>query len=117
MSTRSQDSAALRVHADVPPPVLRFGTFAFDTKKLELTRKGSAVRLQAQPARLLRLLLLHAGDLVPRDTICKTLWDDGINVDFDVAVNRCIRQIRAALDDQIDAPRFIKTIPRLGYSF
>lgn len=117
MSTNPQNGAAVRLPAGVPSPVLRFGVFAFDTTKLELTRNGSAIRLQAQPARLLRLLLLHAGDLVARDTMFKTLWDDGTNVDFEIAVNRCIRQIRAVLDDQIDAPRFIKTIPRLGYSF
>jgi TolB-like protein/Tfp pilus assembly protein PilF len=38
-------------------------------------------------------------------------------VDFELGVNRCIRQLRAALLDDGDTPRYIETIPRRGYRF
>jgi TolB-like protein len=99
------------------PAVLRFGAFRFHRETLELTRQGAAVRLQTQPARLLRLLVSKAGELVTREAIRESLWHDGTTVDFEVGVNRSIRQLRAALGDDIAAPRYIKTIPRLGYCF
>jgi DNA-binding winged helix-turn-helix (wHTH) protein len=38
-------------------------------------------------------------------------------VDFEQGLNFCIRQIREALGDTADAPRFIETLPRRGYRF
>ncbi len=37
--------------------------------------------------------------------------------DFEMGVNRCIRQLRTALMDDAIAPRYIKTASQLGYSF
>src|ERR1700734_17562 len=95
--------------------VFRFGVFQFHPGTLALTRQGSTIRLQTQPARLLTLLLSCAGELVTRETIRESLWLDGTTVDFETGVNRCVRQLRAALGDDTGAPRYIKTIPRLGY--
>ena len=97
--------------------VVRFGVFQFHAGTLELTREGIGIRLQSQPARLLRLLLLKAGELVTREAIQESLWPDGTNVDFEVGVNRCVRQLRQALGDDSGRPRYIKTVPRLGYCF
>lgn len=98
-------------------PVFRFGVFQFHAATLELARHGARIPLQNQPARLLLLLLTNAGELVTREAIQESLWSDGTNVDFEVGVNRCVRQLRAALGDTSDAPRYIRTIPRIGYSF
>jgi TolB-like protein/Tfp pilus assembly protein PilF len=97
--------------------VYRFGVFQFHPGKLEMDRQGVVIRLQTQPARLLGLLLANSGELLTRDAIRQALWQDGTNVDFEVGVNRCIRQLRAALEDDVVSPRYIKTIPRLGYCF
>jgi len=97
--------------------VFRFGVFRFHGGTLELARQGVAIRLQTQPARLLAVLLSRAGELVTREAIREALWHDGTNVDFEQGVNRCVRQLRAALGDDTGAPRYIKTIPRLGYCF
>lgn len=99
------------------PSFFRFGVFEFHAGRLDLTRQGIPVRLQMQPARLLRLLLGRANELVTREEIQQSLWPDGTMVDFDMAVNRCIRQLREVLGDDSDAPRYIRTIPRLGYCF
>ncbi len=73
--------------------------------------------MQPQPARLLSLLLANAGNLVTREVIRELLWKDGIIVDFETGVNRCIRQLRTALNDDAIAPLYIKTVPRIGYCF
>ncbi len=54
---------------------------------------------------------------VRREDIQKELWPDDTFVDFDTGINSCVRQIRTALGDDAEKPRFIETIPKKGYRF
>ena len=97
--------------------VYRFGVFLFEVARLELSRAGRPVRLQPQPARVLALLLARAGRLVTRDELRHEVWSDDTFVDFDRGLNFCIAQIRAALSDDAGTPRYIRTVPKMGYEF
>jgi DNA-binding winged helix-turn-helix (wHTH) protein/TolB-like protein len=97
--------------------VITFGMFEFDPDSGVLTRGSRPVRLQPQPARVLAILVAHAGDVVARDTLRQQVWADGTFVDFERGLNFCIAQIRSALGDSADSPRFIETLPRRGYRF
>lgn len=104
---------------DDPPrshPRVRFDDFEFDCQSRELRFRGESVPLQPQPSRLLTLLVESPGRLITREEIRQCLWPDS-KVEFDANINFCIKQIRAALGDQPDAPLYIKTIPRRGYRF
>jgi len=94
----------------------RFGVFAFDERTATLTRSDRPVALEPQPARALALLLSRAGYLVRRDELSAHLWGD-THVDVDRGLAYCIGQLRAALGDSADNPRFIQTLPRRGFSF
>ncbi len=94
-----------------------FGVFVFDPASGALMREGSPVRLQPQPARVLAILVSRAGEVVSREELRQLIWNDGTFVDFERGLNFCIAQIRAALRDSADSPRFIETIPRRGYRF
>lgn len=96
---------------------IRFANFDFDPPSRELRREGVAVHLQAQPAQVLALLLEHASEVVTRETFHHALWGADTFVDFDRGLNFCIAQIRAALDDSAESPRFIRTLPKRGYQF
>lgn len=98
-------------------PVLQFGPFRFHVETAELSRRGVKLRLQPQPARMLELLLSRPGQLVTRESIQQELWGDGTLVDYELGVNRCVRQLRSALGDDSEVPRYIRTVPRLGYCF
>ena len=95
----------------------RFGVFTFDVDTLELSRNGRPIRLQPQPARVLATLLAHAGRAVTREELRAAVWRDDTFVDFDRGLNFCVAQIRAAIGDDADAPRFIRTLPKRGYEF
>jgi DNA-binding winged helix-turn-helix (wHTH) protein len=58
---------------DPAPPVRHvcFGVFDVDLQTGELRRKGIRIRLQEQPFQILRMLLEHRGEVVPRDDIEK----------------------------------------------
>src|ERR1700692_2592855 len=66
---------------------------------------------------VLELLLENAGVLVTREQIQRRVWGDQTFVDFDRNLNVCMAQIRAALNDDADSPRFVQTVPRRGYRF
>ena len=96
---------------------LRFDDFTLDPETGELRKAGKLVKLKPQPAEVLALLAAGAGNVVTREEIRKSLWPDDTYVDFDLGINSCIRQIRQALDDDAEAPRFVQTVPRKGYRF
>jgi DNA-binding winged helix-turn-helix (wHTH) protein/tetratricopeptide (TPR) repeat protein len=96
--------------------VLRFDVFELDTAAGELRRHGDRVKLPPQPFRVLELLVRRGGEVVTRADIRERIWSDSF-VDFEQGLNFCIRQIREALGDTADAPRFIETLPRRGYRF
>lgn len=96
---------------------LRFGIFEFDSASLLLRRGGVHVRLQAQPAQVLRLLLENAGQVVTRVELKEAVWGSDTFVDFDKGLNFCIAQIRSALGESAESPIYIKTVPKLGYQF
>jgi TolB-like protein/DNA-binding winged helix-turn-helix (wHTH) protein len=99
------------------PPRIRFERFEFDPASGELLRNNGRVRLQRQPARLLELLLAHAGRVVTREEIREALWGDEVHVDFERSLNFCVGKLRAALEDDASAPRFVETVPTRGYRF
>ena len=63
------------------------------------------------------LLVRRAGEVVTRQEIREHVWTGDTFVDFEQGLNFCIRQVREALGDTADAPRFIETLPRRGYRF
>jgi DNA-binding winged helix-turn-helix (wHTH) protein/Tol biopolymer transport system component len=94
---------------------LRFGPFELDVRSGELRRNGTTVRLQPQPLKVLLLLAGRPGDVVTREEIQSEIWPAGTFVDFEQSLNFCVRQIRAALRDDANAPRYVETLPRRGY--
>lgn len=96
---------------------IRFKTFELNLKSRELRRNGVRLKLQGQPMEVLAMLLEHAGDVVTREQLRRRLWLDDTFVDFEHGLNSAIRRLREALGDRAEDPRFIETLPRLGYRF
>jgi DNA-binding winged helix-turn-helix (wHTH) protein len=99
------------------PSRVRFGLFQFDPATGELSREGTPIRLQPQPARVLALLLERPGELVSREDLRRHVWGNETFVDFERGLNFCIAQIRSALGDSADSPRYVETVPKRGYRF
>ena len=97
--------------------LLRFGVFELNLDTEELRKSDTVVKLPPQPFKLLVLLASHAGQVVSRDKIQEQLWGEETYVDFEHGVNKCIKQIRAVLNDKADRPVYIETVPRHGYRF
>jgi TolB-like protein len=100
-----------------PARSLRFATFEFDVRSRELREGARRIRLQEQPFEILRTMLERPGDVVTRDEFRRRLWPDGTFVDFEHSLNAAVKRLRAALGDAAANPRFVETLPRLGYRF
>ncbi|HEX4497392.1 MAG TPA: winged helix-turn-helix domain-containing protein [Thermoanaerobaculia bacterium] len=96
---------------------LVFDDFELRLDSWELLRSGVPVKLQQQPARVLALLAQRAGVAVSREEIRRAVWGEESHLDFDLALNYCVRQIRRALEDSAENPRYLATLPRIGYRF
>jgi DNA-binding winged helix-turn-helix (wHTH) protein/Tol biopolymer transport system component len=97
--------------------VVRFGLFELDLKAGQLSRNGTKLRLPQQPLQLLAMLLERPGEILTRDELRQRLWPSDVFVDFDHGLNKSIQKLRDALGDSATAPRYIETIPRVGYRF
>src|SRR5215831_6941126 len=97
--------------------IVRFGTFEMDLHGRELRRRGLKVRLQEQPFQVLAALVAHAGELVNREQLRRSVWPEDTFVEFDHALNTAVKKIRFALGDDANIPRYVETVPRRGYRF
>jgi TolB-like protein/DNA-binding winged helix-turn-helix (wHTH) protein len=96
---------------------IRFGLFELDLRTRQLTRNGAKIRLHQQPIQVLSLLLERPGEIVTREELRRRLWPSDVFVDFDHGLNKSIQKLRDALGDSAGSPRYIETIPRIGYRF
>lgn len=95
---------------------LQFDGWTVNRVSGEITRNGRAARLPQQPLRILIELFDRAGEIVTREQLVKVLWPQGV-VDFDNGLNVAMRKLRVALDDVGDTPKYIETLPKVGYRF
>jgi Tol biopolymer transport system component/DNA-binding winged helix-turn-helix (wHTH) protein len=96
---------------------VRFGIFDADFRTQELRKEGVRVKLPQQSFQILQKLLEQPGELVTRDQLRQALWPGDTFVDFDHGLNNSIKRIRDAIGDSAETPRYIETLPRLGYRF
>jgi DNA-binding winged helix-turn-helix (wHTH) protein/TolB-like protein len=95
----------------------KFGTFEFETDSGELRKNGRVIGLEPQPAKALVLLVTRAGEVVSRDELREAVWGSETHVDFDRGIAYCVSQVRTALGDSGENPRFVQTVPKQGFKF
>lgn len=92
-----------------------FPSFRLDTLHEGLWRGSETVPLRRKLLALLHYLVEHPGRLVTREELFAAVWPDTHVSEGVLTV--CIRELRQALEDDSQQPRFIETIPRRGYRF
>jgi DNA-binding winged helix-turn-helix (wHTH) protein len=101
----------------MPEDLLHFENFVLNRGAYELRRDGVVVPLQRIPLELLCLLIERRGQVVTREEILEHVWGRGVFVDAENSINTAVRKVRRALHDNPDAPRFVATVPAMGYRF
>jgi DNA-binding winged helix-turn-helix (wHTH) protein len=94
---------------------VRFGDCVFDSETRELTRDGRAVRLSPKAFQLLGLLLETRPKALSKDHIHAALWPKTFVAD--TALTTLVKELRAAIGEEAEEPRFVRTLPAFGYAF
>lgn len=99
------------------PDRICFDVFQADFRTEELRKHGYRLKLPRQSFRILQCLLQRPGEVVRREELQQALWPNDTFVDFEHGLNNAMKRLRTALNDSVEKPRFIETLPRLGYRF
>jgi len=81
--------------------------------QLLIVRRDAEVRVEPKVMATLVELARHAGRVVSRDAFADTVWRN--RVVSDEVLSHNISVLRSALGDDVRAPRFIQTVPTVGY--
>lgn len=92
---------------------LAIGEWRVDPAANELTRAGTAVRVEPKVMQVLLQLAECAGGVVSRDQLLDAVWP-GVVVG-DEALTQTIIKLRRALGDDPRAPAYVETIAKRGY--
>lgn len=96
-----------------PAAPLRIGEWRVDPALDEIERDGTTVKLEPRTMRLLMTLTQRPGELVTTEELFATVWRDTIVTSS--SVYESVAQLRKALGDRSEEPRYIATVPRKGY--
>ena len=108
--------AALRRQPPERQHILRGGDIVVDVDDHAVTRAGQPLELTLKEFELLRILIANRERVVPREELLNEIWG------YDFAgetrtLDMHIKTLRAKLGDDVEHPRYIKTIRAVGYKF
>jgi len=101
---------------DGSPESYKFGDVKIDFKKMETVKGKRAVSLSHREFDLLRYLIDHRGEVLPRDRILSAVWGYE-NGSFTRTVDMHIAKLRKKIEDRPSDPAHIVTVHRVGYKF
>ena len=92
-----------------------FEDFVLDPDRRELRRAGAVIDVQPRAFDLLQYLIANRDRVVSKDDILAAIW--GGRIVSESALTTRINATRAAVDDNGDQQRLIRTLPRKGIRF
>ena len=93
----------------------RFGEFVLDGDTRELRRGHEVVSMSPKAFHLLEILIENHPKAMSKGALQDLLWPNTFVVEKNLA--NLVAEIRQALGDSPEHPRFVRTVPRFGYAF
>src|ERR1700684_4595663 len=106
----SDSKLAARLHVS-------FGLYEFNSQTHELLKGGLRLKIPRQSFQILAMLLERPGEIVSREDLRRKLWPSDVFVNFEASLNSAVQRLRSTLQDTSLEPRYIETLPRVGYLF
>lgn len=96
--------------------LMKVGSVTYDMMNHQVIRNGVKITLTPTESRLLYLLMTHSGEIITHDTILERVW--GYNETADPSIVKIhIHHLRKKLEPNAKGPIYIRSVPRLGYTF
>ena len=95
--------------------IYRFDDITVDRENFRVRKNGQDITLTPRAFDVLTFLLHNGGRVVEKKEIFDFVWKDTFVSDN--ALTKIIKEIRRALDDDANKPRYVETVPKRGYRF
>ena len=99
----------------MPNETFHFQPYSLNPAVGLLYRDGEPVPLEPRAVKVLAYLIRSRGRVVPKEELLDQVWADVFTTD--AVLKQAVSQIRRALGDSADAPRYIRTFHARGYQF
>ncbi len=96
-------------------PLIHFGGFTLDLVRRGLYRGQQRIHLTSKPLETLIFLVESRGRTIEKQELMDSVWKDTFVTEDNLV--HAIHEIRYALSDDKEDPRFVQTVPRQGYRF
>lgn len=103
-----------QLHQQGSPPVVVVKDLRIDLASRQVTRGDEVVRLSPKEYAILAMLARHAGKVVTQPQILREVWGK-IHEEDTQYLRVYVGQIRDKLGDDALAPRYLETLPGVGY--
>jgi len=97
-------------------PRFESGPLCVELAQRQVTLHGQEVKLTPTEYELLKVLIQHKGKIMTRQMLLKEVWGAGYGADSHY-LHVYIGQLRRKIEPDPTSPRFILTIPGVGYRF
>jgi TolB-like protein/DNA-binding winged helix-turn-helix (wHTH) protein/tetratricopeptide (TPR) repeat protein len=91
----------------------RLGEWSIYPSLNRITNGNRSHRVEPKVMAVLCEMAKHPGDVVSKEVLLDTVWP-GTSVE-EVALPRCVSELRRLLDDDAHHPRYIETVAKRGY--
>lgn len=95
--------------------VLSAGPFCYFSDEMRLLKSGIEVPLSSKESFLMKYFLTNQNKVLTKEQIYRSIWGDNVVDDNTIMVH--IRRLRTKIEDDPNAPRFLRTIRGVGYQF
>src|SRR5450755_2073407 len=95
--------------------VFRFADVVVCERDLSVVKAGEVLSVEPKAFKVLQFLLHNPGRVIRKDELLDAVWND-CEVS-ESSLTRCIAILRRQLGDDIRQPRYIATVPTVGYRF
>ena len=104
------------VHEDERGAVLRQGEIELNAAKYRLKKRERAIHLTPKEFKVLRILMVHAGEAVSRTHLLNSVWGPESG-NQSVYLRVVIDRLREKIEDEPGRPKYLQTVPSIGYRF
>ena len=91
----------------------RLGDWIVRPQRDCIERDGDSVRLKPKAMAVLACLARAGGEVVTRNELFERVWPGGVV--SDATLTQCVVELRQALQDSARDPKFIETVPKVGF--
>jgi len=114
---RNASAAGPGARDELEPDRFSFDDLEIDVASRTVVRRGARVALTAKEFDLLVLFAAHPHRTHTREEILAEVWNSTPDTSAASTVNEHVRRLRLKLEDSPRKPRWIVTVPGLGYRF